>query len=397
MENSNVDLEVIVKNLESMVNQVLEDKDNVSVLSEENEINKSMSSKSRMEKMDGRLDTMDGRLDIIDNNLHDIRKMLEYIMANKESSHEEKKELDDPKTAEELKKYNGVMWSNFEQIRGKVKHIEDGLAHNYGEMNKMSVNVKEGFENLNQIMERVSSAVVDNKSEMDSSLVRDNNNNFIQDGNLILANMVISEDYTYKEEVLDDKVIKIYYYDKDMDITDNSYDGLDDMDTLDDRCITTEHTYMRSNYNRFYMDGLKNKSIIDDYAYKDIRRLDSIDYNEIEVVSTDSYINSYMVNNFLIMDSNSGVTNDINHIQDNIHVGENFDVMFFNNSMSITNHGVEEDLLYSDDNSNINKNNYTHITDCTYTWKSLGSNKTSRYTMGRHGFEDILMDTHIYF
>ena len=63
MENSNVDLEVLVKNLESMDSQVLENKDNVSILSEENEINKSMSSKRRMEKMDSRLDIMDGRFD----------------------------------------------------------------------------------------------------------------------------------------------------------------------------------------------------------------------------------------------------------------------------------------------------------------------------------------------
>ena len=40
MENSNVDLEVLVKNLESMDSQVLENKDNLSVLSEENDINK---------------------------------------------------------------------------------------------------------------------------------------------------------------------------------------------------------------------------------------------------------------------------------------------------------------------------------------------------------------------
>jgi hypothetical protein len=56
MENLNVDLEVLVENLESMDIQVLENKDNVSILSEENEINRSMSSKSRMEKMDSRLD-----------------------------------------------------------------------------------------------------------------------------------------------------------------------------------------------------------------------------------------------------------------------------------------------------------------------------------------------------
>jgi hypothetical protein len=56
----------------------------------------------------------------------DIRKMLGYLMANKESSTEEKKELDDPKPAEELKEYKSVMWDNFKQIRRKVKHIEDG-------------------------------------------------------------------------------------------------------------------------------------------------------------------------------------------------------------------------------------------------------------------------------
>ena len=214
------------------------------------------------------------------------------------------------------------------------------------------------------------------------------------DRNLIFDNMVISEDYTYKEEVLDDKVIKTDYSDKDMD---NSYDGLDDMDTLDDRSITTDHTYMGSIYNRSYMDGLENKSIIDDYAYKDIRRLDGINYNEIKVIGTDSYINSYRGNGSLILDSNSGVTDNVNHIQDNIHVEENLDVMFSNKPMSITNHGAEGNLLYSDDNSNVNTINNTHVIDCTYTRKGLGFNKASRYTMGRHGFENILMGIHIYF
>ena len=65
--------------------------------------------------------------------------------------------------------------------------------------------------------------------------------------------------------------------------------------------------------------------------------------------------------------------------------------------MSIIHHGVEGDLLYSDDNSNANKNNNTHIINCTHTWKSLDFNRASRYTMGRYGFEDILMSTHIYF
>ena len=188
MENSNVDLEVLVKNLENMDSQVLGNKDNVSVLSEENDINKSMSSKSRMEKMDGRLDSMDGRLDIMDVRLDqlslemkdlssemkdgfaDIRKMLETLVQNKESPTKERKELDDPKTAEELKKYKGVMWSNFEQIRGKVKHIEDGLAHNYGEMNKLSLSAKENFENINKIMERVSSVVEENKMQTDENI-----------------------------------------------------------------------------------------------------------------------------------------------------------------------------------------------------------------------------------
>ena len=209
--------------------------------------------------------------------------------------------------------------------------------------------------------------------------------------------MVISEDYTYKEEVLDDKIIKTDYSDKDIDIIDNSYNGLDDVVTLDDRSITTEHTYMGSIYDRSYIDGLENKSIIDDYAYKDIRRLDSIDYNEIGVVRTDSYINSYMGKVFLILNSNSEVTNDINHIQGNIHIEENLDVMFSNKPMSITNHGAEGNLLYSDDNSNANTIKNTHIINCTYTWKGLGFNKASRYTMGRHGFEDILMGIHIYF
>jgi hypothetical protein len=172
--------------------------------------------------------------------------------------------------------------------------------------------MKEGFENLTQEIGRVSSAVIENKIEFDKSmsatrlvmntyvqdankavqdkqsnitsdmgicLVKDNNiqdrmlvRELVQedsnlsimsdtynvsintstdniqeiDGNLIFDNMVISEDYTYKEEVLDD------------------------METLDDRSITTDHTYMGSIYNRSYTDGFENKSIIDDYAYKDI-------------------------------------------------------------------------------------------------------------------------------
>ncbi len=70
------------------------------------------------------------------------------------------------------------------------------------------------------------------------------------------------------------------------------------------------------------------------------------------------------------------------------------DVMFSNNPRSIINHEVEESLLYSDDNSNANKNNNTHIINRTYTWKGLDFNKAS--IMGRHGFEDT-MSTHIYF
>jgi hypothetical protein len=173
---------------------------------------------------------------------------------------------------------------------------------------------------------------------MDSGLVIDEN--------LIFNNMVISNDYN--KEDIDYKVI------------------------LDDRNITTDHTYMGNIYNRSYVDGFENKSIIDDYAYKDICTLGN-------------------------MDLNSGVINNIEQYLDNIHIGENSDVMFFNNPMSITNHRADGDLLYSDDNSNANKNNNTHITNCTYTWNGLDFNKASRYTTGRYGFEDILMSTHIYF
>jgi hypothetical protein len=164
------------------------------------------------------------------------------------------------------------------------------------------------------------------------------------DGNLILSNMVISGDYTYKGNI-------------------------------------------------DYMDGLDNKSIIDDYAYKDICRLGSISYKDVEVVNTDAYIDSYRNNDFLTLDSNSGITNNIDHIRDSTRVGENSNVMFSNDA----NHeGGYRGLLYNDNNLKVNGDNNIHIINSTYTWNDLDFNKASKYIKGRHGFEDILMGTHIY-
>jgi hypothetical protein len=179
--------------------------------------------------------------------------------------------------------------------------------------------------------------------------------------------MVISDDYTYKGDIDYKENFN------DMDIINYSHDGLD------------------------YMDGLDNKSIIDDYAYKDICRLDSISCKDVEGVNTDSYINSYRDNNFLILDLNSGVTNNTNHILDNTHVGENSEVRFSNDTMSNTNHeGGDKDLLYKDNNLNVNGDNNIQIINSTYTWNDLDFNKASKYIKGRHGLEDILMGTHIY-
>ena len=160
------------------------------------------------------------------------------------------------------------------------------------------------------------------------------------DKNLIHANMVISDGYNYKGD-------------------------------LDDRGITTDYTYMGSAYNKSYINGLESKSIVDGYACKDICMLHS-------------------------MDSNSGVNNNINHILDNNHVGENSDVMFSNNHMSIINHEASGDLLYNNNNSKINGNNNTYIINSKYTWNDLDFSKSSKYIKGRRGFEDILMGTHIY-
>ena len=160
------------------------------------------------------------------------------------------------------------------------------------------------------------------------------------DKNLIHANMVISDGYNYKGD-------------------------------LDDRGITTDYTYMGSAYNKSYINGLESKSIVDGYACKDICMLHS-------------------------MDSNSGVNNNINHILDNNHVGENSDVMFSNNHMSIINHEASGDLLYNNNNSKINGNNNTYVINSKYTWNDLDFSKSSKYIKGRRGFEDILMGTHIY-
>ena len=235
MEKSNLDSKVLVENLGSMDIQALEDKDNVSGISEENEINKSISSKSRMEKMDSRMEKMDSRLDkmecrldIVDNNLIVLKnemnaqklemrngfarmeRMLETLVQNKNNSEEVQTKLT----------------SDMDICLVKDNNIQDGMLVRELVQEDSNLNIMSDTYNVSI------NTSTDNIQEID--------------GNLIFDNMVISEDYTYKEEVLDD------------------------METLDDRSITTDHTYMGSIYNRSYTDGFENKSIIDDYAYKDI-------------------------------------------------------------------------------------------------------------------------------
>jgi uncharacterized protein YoxC len=183
MENSNKDLVVeqdlvLEHKFGSMDIPVLETKDNVSVLSEENDINKSMSSKSRMERMDGRLDIMDVRLDHLSMEMRDgfkqMRQMIESFITSKNISEDnkdrEQSEFDDPKTEEDLKKYKNRIWENFGQVKKKLNHIEDGLSHNYGEMNKLNSKVEGDLKDLREVMDRVTSAVVENKMDMDQNV-----------------------------------------------------------------------------------------------------------------------------------------------------------------------------------------------------------------------------------
>jgi hypothetical protein len=60
-------------------------------------------------------------------------------VLNKDNSVEEQGENINKETANELKKHKDVMWDNFlNRFKKKIKHIEDALAHNYGEINETS-------------------------------------------------------------------------------------------------------------------------------------------------------------------------------------------------------------------------------------------------------------------
>ena len=160
IDESSVD-NVGIYNLESGVDDLNirgeEVKDNVSVLS--GVASKSVSSKSRLDSIDNRLDK--------------ITDLLEVLARDKKD------------TAVELKKYKDVVAGNFRILRNKVKHIEDGLSHNYGELNKINLEVKQNSEKLNKELEQLSSAVIENKMEMNKSVnaMRVVMNTYVEDAN----------------------------------------------------------------------------------------------------------------------------------------------------------------------------------------------------------------------